>query len=100
MAAQPFRALDGVVIGQREEIHAAMLQSCIHLFGIAVTFPAKVSDQGGRTGSGEVRVHMQVAFHEIEFNRSLLPAHDRLTKVLKTLLLNSLDIVYRHLTMP
>jgi len=89
MAAQLFRAFDGVVIGQGEEIHAASLQNGVDLLWIAITFAAKFSDKGGRAGSGEVGVNMQVAFHETKCNFALLRAHDTLAKVLKTLPLNS-----------
>ena len=54
MAAQFFGALDRVMIGKREQIHAPALQHAVDFFRIAVTFSAKISDKGGRTGSGEV----------------------------------------------
>jgi hypothetical protein len=38
-----------------------------NLVRIAVTFAAKAPDNGGRAGSGEVGVNMQVAFHEYKY---------------------------------
>jgi glycosyl transferase family 28 len=86
------------MIGKREEIHSAALQRCVNLFGIAVTFAAKAPDKGGRTGSGEVGVNMQVAFHECKYDGPLLLTCDSRAKILKTLPLNALATVYTHLT--
>jgi len=51
---QLFGAFDGIVIGEREEIHAAALQQGIDVVGIAITFAAKISGKGGCSWSGEV----------------------------------------------
>ena len=64
MLAQLFGAFDGIVIGECEEIHAAALQQGIDGAGIAITFATKITDKGGCSGSGEVRVNMQVASHD------------------------------------
>jgi hypothetical protein len=93
MLAQWFGAFDGIVIGESEKIHAAALQEGIHGAGIAITFAAKLSDKGGRTGTGEVRVNMQVASHDYENRGPVLPADDMRAKVLKIQIFNSFDTV-------
>jgi hypothetical protein len=91
--AQLFGAFDGIVVGEREKIHAAALEQGIHGARITVTFAAKISYKGGRTGSGEVRVNMQVASHEYKNNGVVLPGDDMRAKVLKIQIFNSFDIV-------
>jgi hypothetical protein len=86
------------VIGQRKQIHAPAPQNCVDFLRVAVTFAAEIPDKRGRTGSREVGVNMQVAFHETNSSSGLLPDCDRQAKVLKTLLLNSYGIVHSHLT--
>jgi hypothetical protein len=81
------------VVGEREEVHAAALQQGINGVGIAITFTAKLSDKGGRTGTGEVRVNMQVASHVNENSGVVLPADDMRAKVLKIQIFNSFDTV-------
>jgi hypothetical protein len=93
MLAQWFGAFDGIVIGEREKIHAAALQQGINGAGIAITFAAEISDKGGRTGTGEVRVNMQVASHEDKNSEVVLPADDMRAKVLKIQIFNSFDTV-------
>jgi hypothetical protein len=93
MVAQLFGAFDRIVIGESEEIHAAALQQGIYGAGIAVTFATKLSDKRGRTGTGEVRVNMQVASHVNENSRAVLPADDMRAKVLKIQIFNSFDTV-------
>ena len=93
MLAQLFGAFDGIVIGESEEVHAAALQQGINGVGIAITFTAKLSDKGGRTGTGEVRVNMQVASHVNENSGVVLPADDMRAKVLKIQIFNSFDTV-------
>ncbi len=96
--AEAFGAFDGIVVGEGEEIHAALVEEGVNLIGIAVTFAAKAPDNGGRAGSGEVGVNMQVAFHEDKYAGRVLPGGDNGAKVLKRLLLNSLAIVHSFLT--
>jgi hypothetical protein len=86
------------VVGESEEVHAAFIESGENFFGIAVTFAAKAPDNGGRAGSGEVGVNMQVAFHEDKYARRVLPGGDNGAKVVKRLALNALDIVHTFLT--
>jgi hypothetical protein len=76
MALQHFRAFDGIVIGEGEEVHPAAFQQCVDLFGRAIAFAAKFSDEGGGTRSGEVGVNMQVAFHEWECDLGMLREDD------------------------
>jgi hypothetical protein len=91
--AQWFGAFYGIVVGESEQIHAAALQQGIHSAGIAITFAAEISDKGGRTRTGEVRVNMQVASHEYKSNGVVLPADDMRAKVLKIQIFNSFDTV-------
>jgi hypothetical protein len=93
MLPQLLGAFDGIVIGEREEIHAAALQEGINFLRIAITFAANLSDNRSRTGSGEVRVNMQVAFHVSKNNRCTLQADDTLAKFLKMQIFNSFDTV-------
>jgi hypothetical protein len=81
------------VVGEGEEVHAAALEQGIHGAGIAVTFAAKISDKGSRTGTGEVRVNMQVASHEYKDSGVVLPADDMRAKVLKIQIFNSFDTI-------
>ncbi len=93
MLAQLFGAFDGIVIGESEEIHAAALEEGINGAGIAITFAAETSDKGGRAGTGEVRVNMQVASHDYKNRRRVLPGDDMRAKVLKIQIFNSFDTV-------
>ena len=93
MLAQLFGAFDRIVIGESEQVHAAALEPRINSAGIAITFAAKLSDKGGRTGTGEVRVNMQVASHVNENSGVVLPADDMRAKVLKIQIFNSFDTV-------
>jgi hypothetical protein len=93
MLAQLFGAFDGIVIGEGKQTHAAALQQGINGAGIAITFAAEISDKGGRTGTGEVRVNMQVASHEDKNSGVVLPADDMRAKVLKIQIFNSFDTV-------
>ena len=93
MLAQLFGAFDGIVIGEREEVHAAALQQGIDVAGIAITFAAKISDKGGCGWSGEVGVNMQVASHVNKSSGVVLPADDMHAKVLKIQIFNSFDTV-------
>ena len=81
MLAQLFGAFDGIVIGEREKIHAAALQQGVNFLGIAITFAAKLSDNRSRTWSGEVRVNMQVAFHDCKNSRGT--CYQQMTRALK-----------------
>jgi hypothetical protein len=81
------------MVGESEETHAAALEQGINGEGIAITFAAKISDKGGRTGTGEVRVNMQVASHDYENRGRVLPADDMRAKVLKIQIFNSFDTV-------
>ena len=47
MLAQLFGAFDGIVIGEREEIHAAALQASINFVGDRYNFRGKTSGQRG-----------------------------------------------------
>ena len=87
--AQLFRAFDGIMIGKGDQVHATELQLRINFLGIAVTFAAKLSDNRGCAGPGEVRVNMQVAFHDYKCTRDLLRAYDIGAKVVKSQLFNS-----------
>jgi hypothetical protein len=69
------------VIGKGEQIHPPLLQAGVDFIGGAITFAAKLSDNRGRTWSGEVRVNMQVAFHEDEFSFGVLRGHDKRANV-------------------
>ena len=93
MVAQLFGTFDGIVISESEQVHAAALQQGINGVGVAITFAAKLSDKGGRTGTGEVRVNMQVASHVNENSGAVLPADDMCAKVLKIQIFNSFDTV-------
>ena len=93
MAPQFFRAFDGIVVRQREQTHPAALEQFIYFFGIAITFAAKISDKGGRTGTGEVRVNMQVASHDYKNRSEVLRPDDMRAKVLKIQIFNSFDTV-------
>jgi len=79
--AQRFRTFDGIVVSEGEEGHPPALQTSIDFFGGTITFAAKLSDNRGRTWSGVVRVNMQVAFHESEFNFVRLRGHDKRANV-------------------
>jgi hypothetical protein len=70
-----------------------MLQQGINGPGVAIAFAAKLSDKGGRTGTGEVRVNMQVASHEYKNSGLVLPADDIRAKVVKIQIFNSFDTV-------
>jgi hypothetical protein len=74
-------------------VHAAAVQEGIDVVRIAITFAAKIPDKGGCGWSGEVRVNMQVAFHEYESSGVLLPGDDMRAKVLKIQIFNSFDTV-------
>lgn len=91
MLAQLLGAFDGIVIGEREKIHAAALQEGVNFLRIAITFAANLSDNRSRTWSGEVRVNMQVAFHVSKNNRRRLQAYDTRAKFLKMQIFNSFD---------
>jgi hypothetical protein len=93
MLAQLFGAFDGIVIGERKEVHTASLEQGINVVGIAITFAAKISGKGGCSWSGEVRVNMQVASHEYENSGVVLPVDDMRAKVLKIQIFNSFDTV-------
>ena len=93
MLAQLFGAFDGIVIVEREKIHAAALQQGKNGAGIAITFAAELSDKGGCARTGEVRVNMQVASHDYKNRRRLLRADDMRAKVLKIQIFNSFDTV-------
>jgi hypothetical protein len=93
MVAQLFGAFDGIVVGESDQVQAAAPEERINSVGIAITFAAKLSDKGGRTGTGEVRVNMQVASHVNKNSRAVLPADDMRAKVLKIQIFNSFDTV-------
>jgi hypothetical protein len=93
MLAQLLGAFDGIVIGEREKIHAPALQEGVNFLRIAITFAAKLLDKRGSTCSGEVRVNMQVAFHVSKNNRRVLREDDTRAKVLKIQIFNSFDTV-------
>jgi hypothetical protein len=93
MLAQLLGAFDGIVIGEREKIHAPALQEGVNFLRIAITFAAKLLDKRGSTCSGEVRVNMQVAFHVSKNNRRVLREDDTRAKVLKMQIFNSFDTV-------
>jgi hypothetical protein len=90
-AAKFFRAFNGIVIGEREEIHAALAQRLINFKRIAVTLTAKFRKERGSAGAGEVRVNMHIASHDAKNESSWLHAHDSDAKLLKTQPLNRLD---------
>ena len=76
MAPQFFRTLYRVVVGEGEQVHAALPQKNVQLVRIAIAFAAKFSGKGGRTGAGKVRVEMKVALHNDKSRRCALQTDD------------------------
>ena len=89
--SQLFGRLDRVMVGQREQVHAAAIQALINFKRIAITLAAKFSDKGGCAGTREVRVDMHVALHESHNRKRVLQQDDDAAKVLKTKIFNSFD---------
>ena len=46
ITAEVFGGVDGIVIGDRHQIHAALLQSLVHSFRVVVAFPAEAMESG------------------------------------------------------
>jgi hypothetical protein len=58
-------AFDRIVLGERDEVHAARFQRCADFVRVAVTFAAEFANERSGTQPGKVRVDMQVALHGI-----------------------------------
>jgi len=66
MAAQRLAAFNRVVVRQSDEVHAALFEHSVDVLGIAVAFPANRPEKARRLARArEVRVNVEVAFHEI-----------------------------------
>jgi hypothetical protein len=61
--SQLFGATDGVVVGQREKVHAALSQHSVDLRRWAVAFQKKMAQNSHGQSSRVSRVNVQVAFH-------------------------------------
>jgi hypothetical protein len=63
VAAQGFDGVDGIVIGDGDQVHPAAFQRLVDFEGIVIAFTANpVHDRHG-THARVVGVNMQVAFH-------------------------------------
>jgi hypothetical protein len=89
--AQLIGRFDRIMIGQREQIHAAAIQALVNLLRVAITLAAKFSDKGSSAEAREVRVDMHVALHESHDRMPVLLQYDAPAKVLKTQIFNSFD---------
>lgn len=89
--AQNFRSIDGIVVRQREEVHPAAVEQCVHFHGIVKTFAAKSADEWGSAWPREVGVNMHIALHACNCGKSALQPRDIHAKVLKIQVLNPLN---------
>jgi hypothetical protein len=63
MSPKLFRALNGVVIGESEEVHSPAAQNRIDFARIAITLTADTAQNGSGARAGKVRVDMHIALH-------------------------------------
>ena len=84
MAAQVFRTLDAIVIGEREKIHAPVAQAIVNLQRIAITLPTESGHNRSGARSGKIRVDMHIALHDLHSKSTALQKDDNQANVLKT----------------
>jgi hypothetical protein len=63
ITAQIFRAADRVMIGQRDQVHAAFTQHGVNIARSTVAFQKKMAQDSDRQGARVKRVDVQVASH-------------------------------------
>ena len=63
VAAQRFDGIDGIVIGDGDQIHAALFQERVDLMGVVIAFPADPVEQRDGTHAGVDSVDVQIAPH-------------------------------------
>lgn len=93
MPAQRFRAFNRIVVGQCEQIHAALAQRREYGFGSAIAFAANTADNGHGAKAGMIGVDMQVALHDFQRRTTTLSVDDSRDKVMKQKEFNSFGTV-------
>ena len=92
--SQLLRRLNGIVLSQREEVHAPPLETHVNFPRVAITLTAKFSYKGGRAEARVVRVDVHIALHSSHNRMPLLIECDAAAKVLKTQIFNSFDTYF------
>src|SRR6185295_19149777 len=59
------RALDRVVVGERDELHAAPPSALVDLEGIGIALAAQVVEHRNAGATRVPRVHVQIAAHQL-----------------------------------
>jgi hypothetical protein len=83
MPTQCFRAFNRIVVGEREQVHAAPAQRREYCFGSTVAFAANAADNGHGAKAGMIGVDMQVALHDFQRRTITLSVDDSRDKVMK-----------------
>ena len=65
IAPQSFCRIDGIMIGNRDQVHASAFECCVDFQRIVVAFAADAAEQRNRTHSRMNRMHMQIATHAL-----------------------------------
>ncbi len=86
------------MIGEGEQVHAALLEQGVNLVGIAVAFAAELADKGRGAGPRKVRVDVHVALHVFHSKSTRLLTDDSLANILKIQILNHLVTSFTVLT--
>jgi hypothetical protein len=88
VCAKTLGTLDGIVIGEGEEVHAAPREQIVDLLRIVVALATKHSYEGGRASPRVIRVDMQITLHVENCRNFALRGCDTGTKVVKMQILN------------